>query len=51
MLWLWSSIYHDQNTVGRGFDMPWVGCSIYHGLGVRYAMGMAVKIAWVGLSK
>ena len=36
--------------MGCGDDIPWVGGSIYHGLGWgRYTMGRGVDILWVGV--
>jgi hypothetical protein len=32
-----------QNTIGRGFNTPWVGCLIFHKQGVRYTMGRGSK--------
>ena len=37
--------------MGKGFNIPWVGGSIYHGLGGQNTMGRGVKIPWVGGSK
>ena len=34
--------------MGRGFDIPWVGGSIYHGKGAPYTMGRGLDIPWVG---
>ena len=42
--------------MGRGFDIPLIGASIYHGKGVHDSMGrgfdipciVSVKISWVG---
>ena len=52
------SKYHGQgaqNTMDRGFDIPWVGGqhtmgrgSKYHGYGVRYTMDKGFNIPWVG---
>ena len=36
-------------TMDRGFDMPWVGGSKYHGKGVQYIMDR--EFEWVGWSK
>ena len=32
----------------RGFDIPWVRGSIYHGHGAGYTMGREFDISWVG---
>ena len=32
----------DQNTMGRGVDIPWIGG--------QYTMGRGVDIPWVGVS-
>ena len=37
--------------MGRGFNIPWVGESNYHGYGGRYTMGKEVNIPWIGGSK
>ena len=34
--------------MGRGFDIPLVGRSKYHGYGVPYAIDRGVEIPWVG---
>ena len=35
-----------QNTIDRGFDIPWVG-SKYHRPGTRYTVGGRFDISWV----
>ena len=58
----WDSKYHGQgcqNTMGRGFNIPWVGGLmyhgyeglIYHGCRVRYLMDRGFDIPWVGVFK
>ena len=32
----------------RGFDIPWVGGSKYHGKGGRYTTGRGFNIPWIG---
>jgi hypothetical protein len=39
-------LVEDQNIMGRGVDIPWVGGSKYHGTGSKYH-GYGVKIPWV----
>jgi hypothetical protein len=44
------SQYHgqrDQNTMGWGFNIPWIGSSIYNGLGGQNTMGMRLYILWI----
>jgi hypothetical protein len=36
------------DTMVRGVDIPWVGGSIYHGLGGQYTMGRGVDILYIG---
>jgi hypothetical protein len=33
--------------MGRGFDIPWVRGSKYHGMGDQNIMSKGVKIPWV----
>jgi hypothetical protein len=35
--------------MGRGFDVPWVRSSKYHGYGAQYTMNRCVKIPYVGV--
>ena len=37
-----------RHTMGRWVDILWVGGSIYHRKGGRYAMVLGVDIPWVG---
>jgi hypothetical protein len=40
-----------QNTIGRWFDIPWVGGSIYHGFGrgaIQNTIGRWFDMPWIG---
>jgi hypothetical protein len=39
-----------QNAIGRQFDIPWVGGSIYHGFfgDIQNTIGMQFAIPWIG---
>jgi hypothetical protein len=34
----------------RGFDIPWIGDSIYYGQGVQNTMGRRFDIPWIRCS-
>ena len=37
-----------QNTMGTGFDIPYVEGSTYYGYGVQYTMDIGCDIPWRG---
>ena len=42
------TISKGQNTMGRGFDIPYIEGSKYHGYRVQYTMDKGLDIPWVG---